>query len=140
MEKILRDLEDAVLDESNMNDFNWAHENFQDVQDYVKEWRTTFELSDDDFCINFKITLSKLLEDYNVKSLWTVGENDTLRDLKNKIYHEVTEGSIILHSILKIHQRIGEYLKSKKVQFKEDIKYALLFVRIFGEKKLDAFF
>ena len=97
-----------------MNDFNWAHENFQDVQDYVKEWRTTFELSDDDFCINFKITLSKLLEDYNVKSLWTVGENDTLRDLKNKIYHEVTEGSIILHSILKIHQRIGEYLKSKK--------------------------
>ena len=115
MEKNRRDLEDAVLDESNMNDFNWAHENFQDVQDYVKEWRTTFELSDDDFCINFKITLSKLLEDYNVKSLWTVGENDTLRDLKNKIYHEVTEGSIILHSILKIHQRIGEYLKSKKV-------------------------
>ena len=113
-QRVLRDLEDAVLDESNMNDFNWAHDNFQDVKDYVAEWCNIFQITEDDFCINFKIFLSKILQDYDTKSLWTVGDNDTLHRLKNKIYHEVTEGSIILHSILKIHQRMEAMSKSTK--------------------------
>ena len=113
-QRVLRDLEDAVLDESNMNDFNWAHDNFQDVKDYVQEWCDTFEITHDDFCINFKIFLSRVLQDYDTKSLWTVGESDKLHDLKNKIYHEVTEGSIILHSILKIHQRMETMSKYTK--------------------------
>ena len=53
-QRALRDFDDAVLDESNMNDFNWAQDNFTDVMDYLNEWKGAFEFGDDDFIVKFK--------------------------------------------------------------------------------------
>ena len=119
-QRALRDFDDAVLDESNMNDFNWAQDNFTDVSDYMACWRDTFNLGEDDFCVKFKFFLSSILAGYDVKSLWQVGENEKLHLLKEKIYHEVSEGSIILHAIMRIHTRMETMSKStKNIQTKE---------------------
>ena len=113
-QRTLRDFDDAVLDESNMNDFNWAHDNFPDVIEYLKEWRDSFDFEEDDFCVKFKFLLTRILQEYDVKSLWQVGENDKLHVLKDKIFHEVREGSIILHAIIRIHTRMENMSKSTK--------------------------
>ena len=113
-QRVLRDFDDAVLDESNMNDFDWAQDNFADVQSYITEWKESFELDGDDFCVKFKFFLTKILKDYDVKLLWQVGENNKLHTLKEKIYHEVREGSIILHAIIRIHSRMETMSKSTK--------------------------
>ena len=94
-QRVLRDFDDAVLDESNMNDFDWAEENFPDVKAYLKEWKESFDLDGDDFCVKFKFFLANILKDYDVKMLWQVGENDKLHNLKDKIYHEVREGEFL---------------------------------------------
>jgi hypothetical protein len=120
-QRALRDFDDAVLDESNTNDFINASENFADVKGYLTEWRVAFDLDEEeDFCVKFKFLLNNILEVYDVKSLWQVGENEELHLLKEKIYQEVSEGSIILFSILRIHSRIEIMSKStKNIQTKE---------------------
>lgn len=114
-QRTVRDFDDAVLDESNMNDFEVAQENFSDVTAYLNEWREAFNFgADDDFCVKFKIFISSILQEYDVKSLWQVGENDKLASFKDKIYHEVRDGSIILHAIIRIHNRMANMSKSTK--------------------------
>ena len=60
-----------------------------------KEWKESFDLDGDDFCVKFKFFLANILKDYDVKMLWQVGENDKLHNLKDKIYHEVREGEFL---------------------------------------------
>ena len=100
-QRVLRDFDDAVLDESNMNDFNWAQDNFTNVQEYLQEWREAFEFEAEEFLVKFKSLLGSILQEYDVKSLWQVGENEKLHNLKSKIFRETKEGSIILHTIIR---------------------------------------
>ena len=113
-QRVLRDFDDAVLDESNMNDFNWAQDNFTNVQEYLQEWRKAFEFEADEFLVKFKSLLASILQEYDVKKLWQVGENEKLHDLKSKIFRETKEGSIILHTTIRIHTRMENMSKSTK--------------------------
>ncbi len=121
-QRTLRDFETAVPDEGNVDDFNQSLETNLDIQEYLSTWRTAFEIGgeNEDFCIKFKVFLSNVLEVYDVKALWQVGDNNNLHILKDKISHDVNESSVIIFSILKIHSRMEVMSKSmRNIQTKE---------------------
>ena len=89
-QRSLRDFDDSVLDESNMQEFQNLIDSQACVANYVEHYQTITEIEDkENFCMKLRYFLSSILEVQDVKGISLVGENETLQSLKDKVTSEI---------------------------------------------------
>ena len=89
-QRSLRDFDDSVLDEGNMQEFTNLTESHTSVANYIEHYQTITEIDDkENFCMKLRYFLSSILEVQDVKGIGLVGENETLQSLKDKVTSEI---------------------------------------------------
>jgi len=125
-QRALRDFDDALMDDQNNDEFIALKESSNAVSAYIKHVRFQAKLrvlfyyypiyilqlqkvvrneEDEDFCIKLKFIFAEVLKDYDVKSVVQIGEDETLRTLKESLTSEDSDSSVILSTIIKLHSR-----------------------------------
>ena len=89
-QRSLRDFDDSVLDEGNMQEFGNIAENQACVSNYIEHYQKITDIDDkENFCMKLRYFLSSILEIQDVKGISLLGDNEQLHSLKDKVAHEI---------------------------------------------------
>lgn len=100
-QRSLRDFDDSVLDENNIQEFTNLTESQTCVSNYIEHYQTITEIDDkENFCMKLRYFLSSILEVQDVKGIALVGENETLQSFKDKVTSEIGKCQNIIKVLL----------------------------------------
>ena len=89
-QRSLRDFDDSVLDEGNMQEFGNLSECQACVANYIEHYQKITEIDDkENFCMKLRYFLSSILEIQDTKGISLIGDNEQLQSLKDKVTSEI---------------------------------------------------
>ena len=121
----LRDFDDAVLDENNVMEFNNIVESHNNCKDFIQKYQDVTMIDDlENFSVKLRYFFSGILQEYDLKQISLLGENEQLQHLKDKAMSELGVtfsgagsgggNNPIFLTLFKIHNRVITMAKSMK--------------------------
>ena len=108
-QRSLRDFDDSVLDEGNMQEFGNLSESQICVSNYIEHYQKITEIDDkENFCMKLRYFLSSILEVQDTKGIALIGDNELLQSLKDKVTSEI--GEVHIKSVQKAFMEIDEFI------------------------------